>query len=88
MASLLTPGQYAREILAIFLSNLCRPNDVLLMNNIQYGWGKSGLIAEDFDKGFEFAVKNGWVELINESHAALKLTDEGFRQAKKRKKGR
>jgi hypothetical protein len=82
MASLLTPEQYARKILAIFMSNLCRPNDALHMSNIQNGWSKSGLIAEDFGKGLEFAVDHEWIELINEPHSALKLTDEGFRQAK------
>ncbi|HIJ86936.1 MAG TPA: hypothetical protein HPP97_04535 [Desulfuromonadales bacterium] len=82
MATLPQPEELARKILDIFVSHFkCRPNDVLLINNIQIVWLNSGLETDDLKDGMEYAVNSGWIEILNDNSMSFKLTEEGFKQA-------
>lgn len=84
MATLPTPEETAREILAIFVEHFkCRPEDVLLINNFLAVWPNRGLAAEDFNTGMEYAVEQGWVEAQHQQtiRESFKLTSAGFAAA-------
>ena len=81
MATLPTPEETAREILAIFVSHFkSRPEDVLRINNFLAVWLPRGLAAEDFNPGMEYAVAQGWVE-VRPGGESFKLTSAGFAAA-------
>lgn len=78
MATLPTPEETARNILAIFVEHFkCRSGQVLRINNFSAVWHKRGLAAEDFKPGMKYAVAQGWVEALPTGDA-FKLTSTGF----------
>lgn len=81
MASISTPEETAREILAIFVDHFkSRPDHVLQLNNFNAVWHPRGLEAEDFKPGMTFAAQQGWVEVLRNGEA-FKLTALGFSEA-------
>jgi hypothetical protein len=81
MATLPTPEETAREILAIFVGHFnSRPDHVLRVNNFLAVWHGRGLAAEDFKPGMEYAAAQGWVE-VQPSGDSFKLTSAGFSAA-------
>ena len=82
MAMLPNAEESARRILSIFVTHFnCRPNDVLAINNIQSVWLSSKLDNDDLKDGMEYAVNQGWIEILDVNRMSFKLTDEGFKQA-------
>jgi hypothetical protein len=80
MANLPTPEDTAREILAIFAENNSRPGTVLRTNNFNAVWHTRGLASQDFKPGMEYAVSQGWVEVLP-GGASYRLTESGFAEA-------
>jgi hypothetical protein len=81
VATLPTPEETAREILAIFVGHFkCRPEHVLRINNFLAVWHGRGLAAEDFEPGMQYAATQGWVE-VQPGGASFKLTSAGFAEA-------
>jgi len=81
MASMPTPEETAREILAIFVGHFkCRPDHVLRINNFIAVWHQRGLEADDFKPGMTFAAQKGWVDVVSNGEA-FKLTAQGFSEA-------
>lgn len=81
MATLPTPEETAREILAIFVGHFnSRPDSVLRVNNFFAVWHGRGLASEDFVPGMEYAAAQGWVE-VQPSGDSFKLTSTGFSAA-------
>ena len=81
MATLPTPEETAREILAIFVGHFkSRPEHVLRVNNFLAVWHTRGLEAEDFKPGMEYAAAQGWVE-VQPGGISFKLTSAGFAAA-------
>ncbi len=82
MATLPQPEESALKILSIFVTHFnCRPNDVLAINNIRSAWLSSKWNIDDLKDGMEYAVEQGWVEIVDVKKMSFKLTDEGFKQA-------
>ena len=76
MATLPTPEESARAILAIFAVDNSRPDDVLIAGGVKFAFRQAGGMAEEFQAGLEYAVQNGWLE-IGENNT-IKLTNAGF----------
>jgi hypothetical protein len=76
MATLPTPEESARAILAIFALNNSRPDDVLMAGQGEFAFRQAGGTAAEFQAGLEYAVQNGWLE-IGENNT-IKLTNAGF----------
>jgi len=81
MATLPTPEQCAREILAIFVWHFgLLAGDVLPHNNFLTLWPQRGYRSEDFDAGVQFAIARGWLELVPSGNL-YRLTKSGFATA-------
>ena len=81
MATLPTPQELAQEILDIFVSHFkARTDDVLRVNNFLDIWPKRGHTSEDFSSGLEYAIKEGWLELLP-GGSSYRLTESGFTAA-------
>lgn len=81
MATLPTPEETAREILAIFVHHFnCRAEQSLRINNFNAVWHKRGLSHADFKPGMDYAVTKGWVEVLPAGDT-FKLTSAGFAEA-------
>lgn len=80
MASIPTPEESAREILAIFNHFSSRPDEVLQYRSFNSLWLKRGLKNEDLIPGMTFAAQQGWVEVLRNGES-LKLTTLGFSEA-------
>ena len=78
MATLPTPEQCARAILAIFVSHYgLRPGDVLRKNNFNVLWPQRGYRPKDFKMGLQFAIECGWLELVP-GGSTYRLTKSGY----------
>jgi hypothetical protein len=72
MAIIPTPEKTALAILDIFVNHFgCRPGNVLERRIF------NTLAAEDFAPGMEFAVQQGWTEVLR-GGSSFKLTAAGF----------
>jgi hypothetical protein len=80
MATLPTPEESARAILAIFAVDNSRPDHVLMAGGVNFAFRQAGGMAEEFQAGLEYAVQNGWLE-IGENNT-IKLTNAGFTECK------
>jgi hypothetical protein len=81
MATLPTPEETAREILAIFVTHFkARPEGVLRINSFLAVWHPRGLASADFKLGMEFAAEMGWVE-VQAGGESFKLTSVGYEAA-------
>lgn len=81
MAKLLTPAETAKEILSLFVDHFnCRPDEVVQFRNFNIIWATRRLRAEDFKPGMEYAVGEGWVEVLRNGYA-FRLTASGFAAA-------
>jgi hypothetical protein len=84
MAIIPTPEETALAILDIFVNFVnhfeLRPGDVLDIRKLKAVWFKRGLAAEDFAPGMEFAVQQGWIEIIRKG-ASFMLTAAGYAKA-------
>jgi TPP-dependent 2-oxoacid decarboxylase len=78
MATLPTPEESARAILAIFALQNSRPDDVLMAEQGNFAFRQAGGTAAEFQAGLEYAVQNGWLEIGNDN--TIKLTNAGFTQ--------
>ena len=83
MATLPTPEESARAILAIFAVDNSRPDDVLIAGGVNFAFRQAGGMAEEFQAGLEYAVQNGWLE-IGENDT-IKLTSAGFQKVSAQK---
>ena len=78
MATLPTPEQCARAILAIFASHYgLRPGDVLRRNNFSTLWPQRGYRPKDFKTGLPFAIESGWLESVP-GGSTYRLAKSGF----------
>lgn len=81
MATLPSPEQTARQILAIFVVYFkSRPGNVLRINNFLAVWNKRGLLHEDFNSGIEYAAREKWIEVLPDG-GSFRLTQLGFETA-------
>ncbi len=81
MASMPTPEETAREILAIFVHQFNnRPDDVMRLNNFTAVWHSRGLDAADFTPGMTYAAQQGWVDVLPKGES-FRLTAKGFAEA-------
>ena len=81
MATLRTPEQCAREILAIFVWHFgLLAREVLRRNNFLTLWQQRGYRPEDFNAGVQFAIESGWLELLPDRNS-YRLTKSGFTAA-------
>jgi len=81
MATLRTPEQCAREILAIFVWHFgLLAGDVLRRNNFLTLWQQRDYGPEDFSAGVQFAIESGWLELLPDRNS-YRLTKSGFTAA-------
>ena len=81
MATISTPEKSALKILNIFVHCFkCRPGDVPQRHNFNTLWHELGLAAEDLKSGMEFAVQQGWIEVLS-GGSWFKLTAAGFAKA-------
>ncbi len=81
MATLPTPEQCAREILAIFVWHFgLLAGDVLRRNNFLTLWQQRSYRPEDFNVGVQFAIESGWLELLADRNS-YRLTKSGFAAA-------
>lgn len=76
MATLPTPEETARKILAIYARNQCRPGHCLLANVFLAQARFVGLAASDIADGLQFAMDEGWV--VEGPNSGFCLTEEGF----------
>jgi hypothetical protein len=84
MAQLPTAEETARTILDIFVSHFNnRAGDVLGFGNFNAIWHQRGLRTADFKPGMEYAVKQGWVDVVpaDPGGESFRLTDAGFAEA-------
>ena len=78
MASSTTPEQYARAILAIFVSHFgLRPGEIMPRKNFLTIWPQRGYRPKDFKAGLQFATESGWLELLPNGKS-FRLTKSGF----------
>ena len=78
MAALATPEKCAREILAIFVWHFgLLAGEVLRRKNFLTLWPQRGYRPRDFNAGLQYAVENGWLELIPGDNS-FRLTRSGF----------
>jgi len=78
MATLRTPEQCAREILAIFVWPFgLLAGDLLRSNNFLTLWPQRGYRPEEFNAGVQFAIESGWLELLP-GGTSYRLTKSGF----------
>ena len=75
MVTISTPEETALKILDIFKHFNCRPGNVLDRLNFF-----SRIEAEDFAPGMEFAVQQGWIQIIRKG-ASIMLTAAGYAKA-------
>jgi hypothetical protein len=78
MATLPTPEQCARAILAIFVTHFgLRPGEALPRKNFLTLWPQRGYRPKDFKSGLQFATESGWLELLP-GGKSYRLTKNGF----------
>ncbi len=77
MVTIATPGQSARKILSIFVATGCGPGDTIEMKYFIEAWAARKLNDDYFMPGMEFAVRQGWVEVV-EDRDYFRLTEKGF----------
>ncbi len=75
MATVPTPEDSARAILAIFKSKDVRAGGILMAGQVNLQFLTSGGKAADYEAGGQYAIAHGWIEL---SSSTMKLTDAGF----------
>jgi hypothetical protein len=81
MATIPTPEESARVILAIFVNHFkCRPGHVLSLSNFIAVSNEYGLHEDDFKPGMDCAADNGWIEIL-ERGGEFRLTQTGFSEA-------
>jgi hypothetical protein len=76
MATLPTPEESARAILAIFKSKNARPGEVLIAGHVKMKFLTSGGRADDYAAGLKLAGEKGWLEPGPSD--SIRLTDGGF----------
>ncbi len=80
-ATLSTPEQCAREILAIFVWHFgLLAGEVLRRNSFLTLWPQRGYRPEEFHAGLQFAIESGWLELLPGGNS-YRLTKSGFAAA-------
>jgi len=77
MATLPTPEQSARAILAIFREKSIRPGQILMAGQVNLQFLTSGGTAEDYGAGLTYAGERNWLE-AGQGGVTLVLTDAGF----------
>ena len=80
MDTLATPEHSARKILSIFVERGCGPADSVEINHFIEAWDTRKLNDDHFMPGIEFAVRHGWVEVVEDGDY-FRLTDKGFVEA-------
>ena len=81
MATLPTPEQCAREILAVLVWHFgWLAGDVLRRNSFLTLWQQRGYSSSDFEAGVQFAVERGWLEVLPDGKS-YRLTKSGFTDA-------
>jgi hypothetical protein len=79
MATIPTPEESGRKILAFYGQRNIRPGEMLLVQNLNSWWIKSRERSEDLVAGIEWLGDKGYIETQDEkSNGALFLTDAGF----------
>jgi len=76
MATRPTAEEAARRILSIFKEKGSRPGDVLFTSHFLTAFATGQWRASDFKPGAEYAVAQGWIEVVVRDK--FKLTDAGF----------
>jgi hypothetical protein len=76
MATLPTPEQSARAILAIFKLHNIRPGRVLMAGRVNMAFLTGRRTAAEYAEGLKYAEEKGWLEAG--PNAIIKLTDAGF----------
>jgi hypothetical protein len=80
MATIPTPEDGARHILAVFLrSGSARPGDVLPPARVVQAFWEPLWRQADLQPALAFATDQGWIELT--SNGGYRLTDAGFAAA-------
>jgi hypothetical protein len=76
VATLPTPEDSARAILAIFKAHNMRPNGMLMVGQVNTQFLTNGGKAADYAAGLQYAVHKDW--LIMTRSSMLLLTNAGF----------
>jgi len=79
MATIPSPEEFARKILAIFIEFNLRAGECLPQRTLVGIWSNKGLRFDDLNAGIEYAVAQGWIER-GENHVYF-LTEKGFSEA-------
>jgi len=81
MATLATPEQCAREILAISVWHFgLLAGDIVHSKNFLTLWSQRGYRLAEFNVGLHYAVDSGWLELLPGANS-YRLTKSGFTDA-------
>ena len=79
MATLPTPEETGKNILAFYGQHNVRPGEMMLLRNLNIWSMKSGQRGEDLIAGLEWLEQQGYIEQKDgKSNDALFLTEVGF----------
>ena len=76
MATVPTPEDSARTILAIFKSHNLRPDNVLVAGAVNLTFLRDGHTEAEYTEGLKYAEGKGWLE--TDPNSGIKLTNAGF----------
>ena len=79
MATGPSPEDSARYILSIYIAHNCRPTHALMPQHFGVPFSAPGWHADDWKPGLEYAVQQGWIEIV--SPTSFRLTEAGFAAA-------
>ena len=79
MATIPTPEEIARELLAILHRDNLRPGQGMPIPALRAQHGDTRP-AEDFAAGLRFAVEQSWLEVVNDGFF-VRFTEAGFAEA-------
>jgi hypothetical protein len=77
MATLPTPEESAKAILAIFKSKNVRAGAILMAGQVNMEFLNDGGKASDYSSGLQYAIDKGWLEHAT-GGTGLRLTQTGF----------
>lgn len=74
-----SPEESAHYILTVLLGHRWLGRDILAVANFTLPLAKRGWKNDDFNRGIQYAIEKGWVEVSTPN--SIKLTDAGFAEA-------
>jgi len=73
-----TPEQIAKQLLSISIKHFkCRPGFTIQKSSYLPILNDLGMGTDEFNRGIEYAVSQGWVEMI-ENGKTYRITNAGF----------